>query len=287
MLQDAVQQHGDRRRHPEHDDEHLLHVGPRHGLHAANGRIGDHRHADREHGDRQRPPERRRHHHRRRGERDAERRRAADHEEEARERARLRVEAPLEILVRGVDARAREERHDGDRQDQHRERQAEVELHEAEAGEIAQAGRAADRHRAQLRGHHRQADGKPRQRAIREEVPVDLVRRLRSPQPVDDDPRDVGDDDEPVERAHENNRPNHTSARMTAASIAITWSVWRVTARPRARRASARRPRARRWRPSATRDRRRARRQTPAPRAPSPPAPARRRFAGPRRNAAG
>jgi hypothetical protein len=38
VLQDAVEQDGDRRRHAEDDDEHLLDVGPGHRLHAADRR---------------------------------------------------------------------------------------------------------------------------------------------------------------------------------------------------------------------------------------------------------
>ena len=69
---------------------------------------------------------------------------AADQEQKARQRADAHVEAALEILVGGVDARAREERHHGQRQDDHRERQAEVELDEAQAGRVGLAGRADD-----------------------------------------------------------------------------------------------------------------------------------------------
>ena len=202
VLQDAVEQDHDRRGHAEDDDEHLLDVGPRHGLHTADRRVGNHRDADDEHGDRQRPAEDRRHHDRRRRERDPERRRAADEKHEARERAHPDVEAPLEVLVRGVDAGTREERHDRERQDHHRERQAEIELHEAQAGEVRLAGRPDDRDGAHLRRHHRQPDRPPRQRSVREEVAVDFVGPLRSAQAVDDDPPDVGDDDQPGKRTH-------------------------------------------------------------------------------------
>ena len=43
-----------------------------------------------------------------------------------------------------------------------------------------------------------------------EEVAVDLVGALRAAQAVDDDPAEVGDDDDPVERAHHaNSLPKH------------------------------------------------------------------------------
>ena len=155
-----------------------------------------------QHGDRQRPAEDRRHHHRRRGQRDAERCRAADQEQEAGQRADADVEAPLEVLVGGVDARAREERHHGQRQDHHRQRQRKVVLDEPQAGGVRQAGGADDRDGAHLRRHHRQPDCPPRQRTVREQIAVDLVGPFRSAQAVDDDPADVGDEDDPVERAH-------------------------------------------------------------------------------------
>ena len=181
VLQDAVEQDEHRRQHPEHDDEHLLDVGPGDRLYAANRRVDDHRDTDRKHGDGQRPSEHRRHHDRWSRQGDPKRRRAADEEQKARERSRLRVEAALEVFVGGVDARACEERDHRQRQDDHRERQAEIELHEAKAREIPEPRGADDGDGAHLRRHHRQADRPPRQRPVREQVAVDFVGRLRSP----------------------------------------------------------------------------------------------------------
>ena len=202
VVRDAEQQDDNGRRHARDDDEHLLDVGPRHGLHAAVGRVDDHRDADRQHGHRHLPAQDRRHDDGRSGQRHAERERPPHQEEEARERSRPHVEPALEILVRRVDLRAVKERHEGHRQDHHRERQAEVELDEAKAGEVRLARRADERHGAHLRRHHGQADRPPRQRSVAEKVALDLVRPFRAPQPVVDNPRDVHDDDGPIERSH-------------------------------------------------------------------------------------
>ena len=100
----------------------------------------------------------------------------------------LAIEALLQVLVRRVDAGVVEERHQRDRQDDHRERQAEVELHEPHAVVVALSGRADHRDGAQLRRHHRDAGGPPRDAALGEEVAVELVAVLGPPQAVEDDP---------------------------------------------------------------------------------------------------
>ncbi len=116
-----------------------------------------------------------------------------------------------------------EERHDGQREDDHRDRQAEVELDEPQAGRVRLARRAHQRHGAHLRCHHRQADRPPRQRPVGEKVAFDLVGSLRAPQPVDDDPDDVDDEHTPVERMHQENIfPKSHSSRMMTASTTTT-----------------------------------------------------------------
>ena len=191
-----------RGQHAEDDDGHLLDVGPRHRLHAAEHRVDRRRHADREDGQGEVPPE-----HDRQddgGSRDdhAAGEAAAGEEQQRRQAARLRVEPPLEILVGGVDPRAEEERHHREREDDHRDRQAEVELHEPHAVRVPLPRRAHQRDRAQLRGHHREPGGPPRQAPLGQQVAVHLVGRPRALQPVVDNPRQVGDDDEPVDEVH-------------------------------------------------------------------------------------
>ncbi len=199
---DAHDEHHDSREHAGDDDHHLLDVGPRHRLHAADAGVENHRNADDEHGDLQLPAENRGDDDRRRGQRHAERKRAAHEKQKARERSHADIEPPLEILVRRVDLRAVEKRHGRHRQDDHRERQAEIELDESQAGEVRLSGCADERDRAHLRRHHREPDGPPRQRPVAEKITFDFVRPLRSPQPVVHNPHEVDDDDGPVERAH-------------------------------------------------------------------------------------
>ena len=190
-------QHDDGREHAGDDDEHLLDVGPRDRLHAADARVEDHRHADDEHRDRQLPTENRRHDHGRRGERHAERKRATHEEEEARERAHAHVEPALEVLIRRVDSSRGERTARRHRQDDHRERQTEVELDEPQSGEIGLPRRADQRHRAHLRRHHRKAGDPPGQRSVAEKIAFDLVGALRAAQAVDNNPGDVREDDRP------------------------------------------------------------------------------------------
>ena len=200
---DVVRQAEDQEQHRAHqaadDDAHLLDVGPRDRLHAAEHRVEDGRPADREDRQRQVPVKHDREDDRGRRDDRAGRHAPAKQEQQARERPRLHVEPPLEVLVRRVDARPVEERHERHRQDHHRERQAEVELDEAHAVGIRLAGRADQRDGAELRRHHRQADRPPRQAAVGEQVPFDAGAGLGPPQAVDDDPEQVADDNEPVE----------------------------------------------------------------------------------------
>ncbi len=141
-LGQAGQDHHDADRKPREDDEHLLHVGPRHRLHAAQHRVDGGRQADYE--DRRDfvPAEDDREDHRRRGDDDADGEPPRYEEEETRQRAGPRVEALLEILVCREDFRTIEERHGRYAQDDHRERQAEIELDEAHAVGVGLPGRA-------------------------------------------------------------------------------------------------------------------------------------------------
>ncbi len=105
--------------------------------------------------------------------------------------------------VRGVDARVVEERHERHRQDDHRERQREVELDEAHPVAVRLAGRADHRDGAQLRGHDRDAGGPPGNAALREEVALDLVAVLGALQAVVHDPGREEDDNDPVDGVHQ------------------------------------------------------------------------------------
>ena len=131
--------HEKHHRHDEHQDgqPHGLDVGPGDGLHAAEHRVDDGRNENQERRHRDAPSENHRQHDSRRGRNRAARHAAREQEQETRESARLQVEPPLEVLVRRVDLRAIEERHERDAEDDHRERQAVVELHEAQAVVVA------------------------------------------------------------------------------------------------------------------------------------------------------
>ncbi len=184
------------------DHEHLLHVGPGDGLHAADQRVAHGRHAHRQHGQRQVPVEDHREDHRRRRQDRAAGQAAREQEQQAGQRARLHVEAPLEVLVRGVDAGPVEERDHRDREDDHRQRQPEIQLQHAHAFAEAAPGRADQGDRGELCRHHRQADGPPRQAAVGEEVAFDLVGAVRAADAVRQDPGEVGSDDDPVDEVH-------------------------------------------------------------------------------------
>ena len=88
------------------------------------------------------------------------------------------------------------------RDDDHRDRQRVVELQEAHAVVVGLPRGADHRDGAELRRHHRQADGPPGQAAAGQEVALDLGAVLGEPDAVPDNPGQVGGDDEPVERVH-------------------------------------------------------------------------------------
>ena len=193
---------GDHREEPEDDQHHDLHVGPRHRLDAAEHRVDHRRRGDRQGRRRDVPAQHERQHHGRRRDDRATRHPARHQEQQAGEAARLEIEAALEVLVRGVDAGAVEERHQRQREDDHRDRQREVELDEAQAVRVALAGGADHRDRAELRRHHREAGGPPRNRSLGEEVAFELVAVARALDAVVDDPGDEADDDRPVNGMH-------------------------------------------------------------------------------------
>ena len=77
-----------------------------------------------------------------------------------------------------------------------------VELHEAHAVVVALPGRADHRDRAELRGHHRDPRGPPRDAAVGEEVALDFVAVLGPFQAIEHNPGGEGDDDRPVDPMH-------------------------------------------------------------------------------------
>ena len=184
------------------DDAHLFHVGPGDCLDAAQHRVENGWSADGQNGQREVPVKDHRQNDRRRRDDGAGGHAPPAQKQQAGGRPRFYVEPPFEILVCGVDARSIEERHQRDRQDDHRDRQPEVELHEAHAVSVSLPCRTHERDRAELRRHHRETNGPPRQAAIGEEIPFDPVGGLRTTEAVDDDPHQVCSDDQPIEKVH-------------------------------------------------------------------------------------
>ena len=198
----AEHRRGDHREQADDDQHHDLDVGPGHRLDAAEHRVDHGRHGDRQRRGGEVPAEHERQHDRRRRDDGADRHPARQQEQQAGEAAGLPVETALEVLVGGVDARPVEERDEGDRQDDHRHRQGVVELDEAHAVVVALPGRADHRDRAELRRHHRDPGGPPRDAAVGEEVAFDLVAVLGPLQPVEHNPGGEADEDGPVDPVH-------------------------------------------------------------------------------------
>ncbi len=204
VIRQPGDQHDDRRDETEDDEHHLLHVGPGHRLHAAEHRVDRRRHSDQQHRRRQVSAQHDRQDDGRRRDHDAERHAARQQEQQARERSRLRVEPALEIFVGRVDLGVVEERYERDREDDHRDRQREVELQEAHAVRVSLPRRSHHRDRAELRRHHRQPDRPPRQAAAAEEITLELMASLGQSKAVPDDPDQIEGDDRPVDGRHEN-----------------------------------------------------------------------------------
>ena len=95
-----------------------------------------------------------------------------------------------------------QERHQRHAEDDHRDRQPEVELHEAHAVGRALPRGADHGDGRELRRHDGQADRPPGEVAAGEEVALDVVGPLRAPQAVPDHVHEVHDHDEPVDPVH-------------------------------------------------------------------------------------
>ncbi len=184
--QRAQHQH-ERERQCAQDDAELERVRRRHGARAAeHDRAHDERaqeRARRAHV----PAEDHRQHERRRVERDPGGEPALGQEERRRERARFPVEALLQELVRRAHAQPLVDRHQRRAQDDHGDRQAEVELDEREPADVALTRRGHECHRARLRGHDRKRHERPRHAPARDEESREVARAARAHEPVDDE----------------------------------------------------------------------------------------------------
>ena len=189
----------ERRPHPEQDDEQLLDLRRVHGLRPAGGDVDDD----------ERPRERRRHRdrpaeedgedERGRVDRQAAREPALQEEEARRQPPHPHIEALLEVLVGRVDVQPVVERDRGDREDHHRDRQAEVELDEAHPVGVCLTGRGEERDGARLRRHDRQRDDPPRCGAARHEVALHVLLVAALRHAPDDDEDEGRSQDRPVE----------------------------------------------------------------------------------------
>ncbi len=184
------------------DQDHLLHVGPRDGLNPADHRVDHRGDADEGHRPNEGDAEDRAEDHPRSRHDGAGRESPRDQEEKRGQRARPRVEAALQILVRSIDARPVQQRDDRHAEDHHREREPQVQLDEAHAVRGALTRRADHRDRRELCRHHREAHDPPRQALVGEEVARDRVGVLRLPDAVHDYPDHVDHDDQPVDPVH-------------------------------------------------------------------------------------
>ena len=142
------------------------------------------------------------HHDGRRIERQPHGRAALDQKNDSGKRARLRVEPALEILVGRIYARFVEDGDGGRAQNHHRDRQAEVELHEAHAVDVSLAGGGDERDRAGLGRHDREAHRVPRHCLAGKQIVAGGCAAAPPPEPEAGD-RDYGrDHHDPVERRH-------------------------------------------------------------------------------------
>ena len=185
----AVQDEGERRGHAAEHHHHLPGLRAADHARAARDRVEDDGAADGEGGPAERPAEHRRQHDRRRVERDAGAEPAREQKQQRNQLPRLAIEARFQIFVRGVDLEPVVDGHDHRREDDHGDRQAEVELDEAHAVLVGLAGHRQERDGAGLRGHDREADGPPAQVAAAAQVGLGALDLARLPGAVDDDER--------------------------------------------------------------------------------------------------
>ena len=144
---------------------------------------------------------------RRRVDRDAGREAALQEEERRAQQPGLRVEAAPEVLVGRVDVEPPVDRQE-DRGDQDQgEGRAEVVLHEAQPVLVALARRGEERDRARLRRHDREADRRPSPSCRRPSGRrCRLLPVARPPDAVGGDADQGAEQDDVVERIHENSQ---------------------------------------------------------------------------------
>ncbi len=153
-----------------------------------------------------------------------------EEEEEARQGARARVEAALQVLVGSEDPGPVEEGNQGQRQHDHRERQAEVERHEAHALRVGLAGRAHEGDGADLGRHHREPRRPPPHLAPGQEEVVDAAGAPPHPHAEGHDADHVDGEDDPVGRREAGGSRAQNGHLEKRARSAITATAHTATA---------------------------------------------------------
>ena len=186
---DAVRQvdhdHEKCRKHPEHDDHHLVEMGPVNRFGSPRGGVDDHQGADDQVGPVDVPAQDDREDERRSVDGQSRRQSPPGQEQQAGQGAGLQVEAVFQVFVGGMHLQAVVDRDGSDREDHHPDRQAEVELHEAHSIHIGLAGGGEEGDGAGLGGHDRQQHGIPAHAAVGQKVAGDVLAAAALPDPVD------------------------------------------------------------------------------------------------------
>jgi hypothetical protein len=216
------EQHEKRRDHPRGDHRELVFLRQAHRRAAADRGVDDDEQAARHDGEVERPAEDRGEHDRRRVNRETGADPALQEKQRRAEQARLLVEAPPEKFVGRVDVEPAENRQENNRDDDQRERSAEIILHETEPVLVALAGRGEKRRRAGLRGHHRHADGEPAGVGRAREIRAEVAPAARAPRAVGGNAEQRADENEVIERVHENFSVNSASSAIHNAKIPST-----------------------------------------------------------------
>ena len=187
------------------DQDHLLHVGPGDGFDPAGNRVG---HDDPRH-DKHRgalaPSQDHREHHRRRVERQPHAQAALDQKNQAGGQARLGVKALFEKLVSGNDFSFVKVRNDDRRDDDHRQREAEIKLDEAHPVHVGLAGGADKRDGAGLGGHDGKPHRPPGHALVGQQIAADGPAAPALVQTVADDEDQGQDQDNPIGCSHGGN----------------------------------------------------------------------------------
>ena len=168
-------------------DDHVEELGPRDGGDATLHRV---EHDDCAHGgcgDPLGPAQDDRHHHSRRCQRHADTQPTLDQEYRTDQCPRLGVKALLQILVSRVDLGAVIDWHRDGRDENHRNREPEVELHEAHTVDVTLASGGDECDGAGLRRHDGQRHGVPRHLVVGEHEALRRLLASAAPQAIEDD----------------------------------------------------------------------------------------------------